>query len=140
VEIIASDLYREALEVAAMNRERLGLTQHVGLVRSDLLAGLHGPFDIVLANLPYLRDDQRHPSIEAEPSTSLYAGPDGFAYYRAILSQLPGRLVDGGLFVGEIDPAQAEMALAEGRAALDVPVLVEHDDAGDERYLLIGTL
>src|SRR4029079_10495464 len=100
--MVATDRYREALQVAAHNREQLGLSRRVHLVQADLLAGLRGPFDIVLANLPYLRDDQRHPSIWREPPTSLYAGPDGFAYYRRILPQLAGTLASGGLFVGEI--------------------------------------
>jgi len=136
--IVATDRYREALQVAAHNREQLGLSRRVHLVQADLLAGLRGPFDIVLANLPYLRDDQRHPSIEAEPPTSLYAGPDGFAYYRRILPQLEGTLASGGLFVGEIDPGQVGVALREFAAGLNVPVWVEPDDAGDNRFLLAG--
>ncbi|RIK42691.1 MAG: peptide chain release factor N(5)-glutamine methyltransferase [Chloroflexi bacterium] len=139
VRIVATDRYFPALEVAALNRSRLGLTERVDLVQADLLTGLRGPFGLILANLPYLRDDQQHHSIALEPETALYAGPDGFNYYRRILPHVRRCLVPGGLFVGEIDPAQAAVAMAEGRAALDVPVWVERDLAGDERYFLAGS-
>lgn len=138
VQIVATDCSFPALEVARANRDRLGLCRRVWLVQADLLAGLRGPFDLVLANLPYLRDDQQHPTIAAEPAIALYAGPDGFAYYRRLLPLLRDRLVPGGLFVGEIDPGQAALALAEGQAVLDVPVWIERDAAGDDRYLLAG--
>lgn len=138
VRIVASDRYRDALDVAALNRAALGLEARVALVQANLLGGLRGTFDVILANLPYLRDDQRHPSIAAEPATSLYAGDDGFRYYRLILPHVRDRLAEGGLFVGEIDPAQADMALSEWGSGLNIPVWVERDLAGDARYLLAG--
>lgn len=138
VQIIATDVSPAALEVAAINRERLQLTHRVELVESDLLDAFDAPFDIILANLPYLRPDQRHPSTRREPEVALFGGPDGFDLHRRLLRQSATLLVPGGLWVGEIDPGQAVVAAAFAREATGHDARVEEDYAGDARYLLIG--
>lgn len=138
VEIIATDISSAALEVAAINRDRLRLTDRVALVESDLLDAFDTPFDIILANLPYLRPDQRHPSTRLEPEVALFGGPDGFDLHRRLLRQSATFLAPGGLWVGEIDPAQAEIAVAYASEATGRDARVEDDYAGDARYLLIG--
>lgn len=111
VEFVASDVSSGALAVAALNRERLGLTGRVRLVQTHLLDNLDGRFDVILANLPYLRPDQRHHTILKEPDVALYSGEDGFDLYRDLIPKLPDTLAAGGVFVGEIDPEQAELAV-----------------------------
>lgn len=138
VQIAGSDVSRDALRVAALNRERLGLHERVDLVASDLLAGLRGPFDLILANLPYLRPDQRHPSTRREPPVALFGGPDGFDLHRALLRQATEMLAPDGLYVGEIDPAQAEVAVAFAEATTGRDARIEVDLAGDARYLIVG--
>ncbi len=138
VRIAGSDVSREALAVAALNRERLGLHERVGLVASDLLAGLRGPFDLILANLPYLRPDQRHPSTRREPPVALFGGPDGFDLHRALLRQACEKLTADGLYVGEIDPAQGGAAVSFAEATTGRSARVEPDLAGDARYLIVG--
>jgi release factor glutamine methyltransferase len=138
VQILATERYRAALEVAALNRARLGLVERVQLVQADLLAGLRGPFDIILANLPYLRPDQTHQSIGSEPRTSLYGGEDGFELYRRLLTQARDVLAPGGLLVGEIDPVQAELAMEYAHAATGRPARAVLDYAGDARYFRVG--
>jgi len=138
VQITATDVSAEALDVAAINRERLGLTERVELVEADLLDGFSEPFDIILANLPYLRPDQRHHSTRREPEVALFGGPDGFDLHRRLLRQSATLLAPDGLWVGEIDPAQAEVAVAFASEATGREARVEHDYAGDARYLLIG--
>lgn len=137
-QIVATDISPTALEVAAINRERLGMTRRVELVESDLLAGFDAPFDIILANLPYLRPDQRHPSTGREPDVALFGGPDGFDLHRRLLRQSATLLAPGGLWVGEIDPAQSSVAVAFAGDATGRQARVEEDYAGDARYLLIG--
>jgi release factor glutamine methyltransferase len=138
VQIVAIDISPAALEVAAINRQRLRLEARVALVESDLLERFDTPFDLILANLPYLRPDQRHPSTRREPEVALFGGPDGFDLHRRLLRQSAALLASGGLWVGEIDPAQAEIAVAFARETTRRDAWVDEDYAGDARYLLAG--
>ena len=137
VHIIATDVSAPALEVAAINRERLNMTDRVELAKSDLLDAFSEPFDIILANLPYLRPDQRHPSTRREPEVALFGGPDGFDLHRRLLRQSATMLAPDGLWVGEIDPAQAETAIRYARDVIGRDARIENDYAGDARYVIL---
>jgi methylase of polypeptide subunit release factors len=69
---------------------------------------------------------------------ALFGGPDGFDLHRLLLRQSATLLAPDGLWVGEIDPAQAEVAVSFAREATGRDAYIEHDYAGDARYLLIG--
>ncbi|HUE29157.1 MAG TPA: hypothetical protein VMP89_20445, partial [Solirubrobacteraceae bacterium] len=51
-----------------------------------------GPFDAVLANLPYVPDGvELQPEIARyEPAAALYAGPDGLDAFRRLITMLDG--------------------------------------------------
>lgn len=138
VSITASDVSSDALDVAAINRERLGLEDRVRLVRADLLDFELDGFDLVLANLPYLRPDQRNDEISSEPDLALYAGDDGFDLYRTFFRQAARALSPDGLLVAEIDPDQAGFGAALAEEMLGKPVQVVRDLAGLDRFLIAG--
>ena len=52
--VTATDISQDSLALAAENAERLGLA--VAFVETDLLAGLTGPFDLVVSNPPYVTE------------------------------------------------------------------------------------
>jgi release factor glutamine methyltransferase len=56
--VTAIDSSADALAVAAANLERTGLGERVALVHRDLAAPLGGPYDLVVANPPYVREDE----------------------------------------------------------------------------------
>ena len=135
--IFASDVSPDALAVARINRERLG-ARRVQFVCGSLLDWSRDQFDLILANLPYLRDEQRHPGISWEPDAALYAGDGGFALYAQLLQQSTSLLAPGGMILCEIDPDQRERALSVARGAFPRGnVRVEPDLAGLDRYLII---
>ncbi|HUG14862.1 MAG TPA: peptide chain release factor N(5)-glutamine methyltransferase [Thermomicrobiales bacterium] len=138
VQIVATERYRSALDVAIINREQLGLRERVDLIQADLLAGIPGPFDLILANMPYLRPDQTHYSTELEPDEALFGGLDGFDLHRRLLGQAAECLAPGGLWVGELDPEQEELGVNVATAAMGRAVRVDQDYSGDARYLLVG--
>ncbi len=138
IRITACDISQEALDLAAENRHALGIVERVQLVRSNLLEGVEGTFDLVLANLPYLRDDQRHPSTRAEPELALYAGTDGLDLYRELFCQLPGRLTARDLLACEIDPAQSAAMVGLTEHHVGGATAVLPDLAGDDRFVICG--
>ncbi len=81
LDVWATDVSADAVAVARAN----GL---VNVVQADLLSGLPGRFDAVLANLPYVADGASLPPeiSEYEPAGALFAGPDGLDVIRRLVS------------------------------------------------------
>lgn len=126
------DSSSDAVEVARCNAARLGLD--VRFVCGDLLAGVDGPWDAVLANLPYVADGSvLAPEIARyEPASALFAGPDGLDVIRRLVG-----LADGvPLIALEIGNDQAgPVALLLGGAGFG-SVDVMADLAGFDRVVV----
>jgi release factor glutamine methyltransferase len=86
--IVGSDISPDALKWAARNRQQLGLTNRVDLVRGDLLSWLGVPASLIIANLPYLRPDQVQGNweISEEPRIALVSGDEGLDSIRRLLT------------------------------------------------------
>jgi release factor glutamine methyltransferase len=68
-----------------------------------------GPFDLVLANLPYVRHDAMSGLPRAttfEPALALDGGADGLAVIGRLVAQLPEALVPDGVALLEIGADQ----------------------------------
>lgn len=87
------DISTGALQIAAKNAAKHGLK--LSCRQSDLLNGLSGSYDVLLANLPYVPEGLvTSPEIESEPSLALFSGDDGLLHYRKFWQQvsvLPSR-------------------------------------------------
>lgn len=68
-QVTAVDVSPDALALARENALRTGLADRVRFRESDLLAGLAGPFDLVVSNPPYLPFEALD---RLEPETSLH--------------------------------------------------------------------
>ena len=113
--VVGTDNSAGALAVATENRERLGLTTRVELVRGELFAGVVGPFDLVVSNPPYVEEDEL---AELEPEVARYEPRAALVETGAtqeIVEQALGRLAAGAPLVLET---------ADGRAR-DVAALLE---------------
>jgi release factor glutamine methyltransferase len=106
VEVWATDISAEALEVAARNVAKHGLDSRVHLACGDLMEPLEGTFDLVCANLPYLPStSQLAPEVLAQPRSALYAGEGGAELVTRLLATAPPRLKPGGRVLAELDPS-----------------------------------
>jgi release factor glutamine methyltransferase len=130
----ARDLSPEALAVAAGNAQVLGL--EVVFSQGDLASGLDGPFAAVVANLPYIAEDERDlcdPELAFEPVLALFPGGDGLGPIRALIADAPRLLSpDGRLWLEHgfrQAPAISAAALAAGLIAT-----LHRDGAGHERF------
>jgi release factor glutamine methyltransferase len=135
VEVWASDISREALEVASRNVGRHGLESRVHVVCGDLLDPLPGSFDLICANLPYVAPGSVLPAeVTAQPAGALFAGRDGAEVVLRLLRAAPARLNPGGRLLAEIDPRiMLAVTDAAGRAFSHHEVL--RDLGGRERVL-----
>jgi len=104
-EVVASDISTEALTVAASNIQKHQLNDQVNLVQSDLLQSVPGRFDLILANPPYVDEQDMHDlpaEYRHEPRLALAAGDDGLDLCRRILADALDYLQPGGLLVCEV--------------------------------------
>jgi release factor glutamine methyltransferase len=136
--VVATEISAAALEVARQNLERLEMKDRVELRQGDLVEGVEGPFDMVLANLPYIDPDWPDavtPEVAAsEPGEALFAGRDGLDQLVRLLPALP-RLAPGGVAMLEFDPRQREALLAVAAPVGRTSVL--KDLAGLDRVLVV---
>jgi release factor glutamine methyltransferase len=140
VTVVGADISREALEMAAENRRRLGLEGRVELVESDLLAAAHGPIDVVVANLPYLRSEEylaAMPEVSRyEPRVALDGGPTGLALVERLLAQAAALTPQPGLLLMEIGAGQGADSVALAREHFPGRAAGLHRDlAGLDRML-----
>ena len=85
-QISASDISKEALEVAKKNAQNLGAD--VTFFEGDMLKPFEGmKFDILVSNPPYIPDSEVVEKIieKNEPHVALYGGVDGLKFYEVIL-------------------------------------------------------
>lgn len=143
VRVVATDVSREALQVAAENRRRLGLEGRVELVESDLLAGVHGAVDVLVANLPYLRTEEylaAMPEVsQYEPRLALDGGPDGLALVERLLAQAAALDPQPALLLLEIGAEQGPEVVELARARFaERPVALRRDLAGLDRVVEVA--
>jgi release factor glutamine methyltransferase len=115
VEIHATDISAEALEIARANAQRLGLQSRIAFHQTDLLTGLDtGPFDIVVSNPPYVglgEEDQVQLEVRKfEPRSAVFAGESGLEVIERLVPQACEALKPGGWLVMEISGTIVEGA------------------------------
>ena len=135
-QVDAVDRSEEALEVAAQNVSRHGLSARVRLVRSDLLAACDGRYDLIISNPPYVPQNSYlalAPEYKHEPELGLSAGADGLDIVRRLLQQCAAHLRPHGLLAVEV----GEAAEALQRAFPQLPFTwLEFDRGGDGVFVL----
>ncbi len=135
--VVATDVSSEALSVARENAGRLGA--QVRFVEGDLFAGEEGPFDLVAANPPYVRQDELaalQPEVaEHEPTLALAAGPTGLEIYQRLVPAAFERLRPGGHLLLEVGAGQASPVGALLATVGFAGVTAHKDLAGHERVV-----
>jgi release factor glutamine methyltransferase len=145
VRILATDVWPDALNLARENAVAHAVADTLEFAVADLLppdVENRGRFDIVAANLPYVRSDVIATlpiAASFEPRAALDGGADGLDLIRALLGRLPDVLADGGAALFEIGGDQGAEAPA---AAVEVlpgwSATVENDLGGLPRVLRVS--
>jgi release factor glutamine methyltransferase len=101
-EIYATDTSAAAVSLARANTARLGLGERVTVLHGSLLDPVPGSLDLIVANLPYLPEDEagRHADLDGELPDAFFAPGDGLGPYRLLVAGGWERLVaDGRLLI-----------------------------------------
>ncbi|MDO5531392.1 50S ribosomal protein L3 N(5)-glutamine methyltransferase [Sutterella sp.] len=136
-QVTGSDISKDALEVAKINRRDYGMEETLELVQGDLYENLQGRrFSVIISNPPYVRTS----SMEAlpaeyrqEPSLALAAGDDGMDVVDRILKGGAEHLEEGGILIVEVgDGLEAMEARYPGLAITWLSV-----SGGDDQVFLV---
>jgi release factor glutamine methyltransferase len=127
--VLATDISREALQVASGNADRLGVKARVELRSGDLLEAIEKPnpplpipaggvkaFDFIVSNPPYIPDHEWE-AVETnvrdfEPHGALRGGADGLQFVAPLIERAPALLAPGGWLAIELASCTAAQALA----------------------------
>jgi release factor glutamine methyltransferase len=133
----AIDQSLSALMVARRNAKAVGVT--VPLWRGYLAEAVAPPWDLVVANLPYVPSSEvRSTPIEVrhDPAAALDGGRDGLDLLRRLLADLPRLLRPCGGAVLEVGERQAE-TVAELAGAAGVAVARRVRDVGGVERVIV---
>jgi release factor glutamine methyltransferase len=136
---VGTDISPAALRVARDNARRLGLTR-ARFVACDMMAGLCGPFHLIVSNPPYIASGDLaalDPEVrDFDPRRALDGGPDGLDFYRAIAAAAPALLAPGGVLAVELGAGQAQAVTALFTGIGLAPLPARADLNGVPRALL----
>ncbi len=138
--VYAADLSFTALRVAQRNAARHSVSARFWPVCSDLLTAFQAPFDLILANLPYIPGESlRQLAVYGkEPTLALDGGSDGLTVIHRLLEQAPRCLAKGGTVLCEIEASQGPAACSLASNIFADAVITLHQDlAGHDRLLEI---
>ena len=104
VDVIASDISEEAIEVAKENARFHEAT--IKFIKSDIFNNIDNKFDIIVSNPPYIdRKDEvtmKDNVLKYDPHLALFAEEEGMYFYRKIIEQANDYLNENGVIFFEI--------------------------------------
>jgi ribosomal protein L3 glutamine methyltransferase len=139
VTVDGADLSADALAVARINVDKHGLQDRITLLQSDGLSQVHGPYDLILCNPPYVNAQSMAAlpaEYRAEPELALAGGSDGMDFIRRLLREAPAQMNEHAVLVLEIGNErpyfeaafpQLEVAWLETSAGEDQVLLVTQE-------------
>ncbi|MFC1979052.1 peptide chain release factor N(5)-glutamine methyltransferase [Chloroflexota bacterium] len=142
--IYAVDVSSDALKTAQINCHKNDVSGQVQLLHGSLLEPLPEPVDLIIANLPYVKNEdwERLPGeIKAyEPKSALAGGTDGLDVIKELLAVAKDKLRPNGAILLEIGSDQGATAykLAKKHFA-GAQINLIRDLAGLDRVISITT-
>ena len=137
-EVYATDISKEALEVAKENAKRNNVD--ILFTETNLFEGIKDNFDVVISNPPYIRYDEEIDEIvkNNEPHIALYADNNGLYFYEEILKNIKTILNDKYLIAFEIGKDQGE-AINELKEKYlpESNIILKKDLEGRDRMIFI---
>ena len=135
--VIGVDKVPQAVALASTNAERNGIGNAQFMV-SDWFSALNEQrFDIIVANPPYIAEDDPHLTqgdLRFEPSSALVASENGYADLRVLIEQAPRYMNAGACLMLEHGFEQGDSVRSAMRAAAYVDVRSGRDFGGNERW------
>ena len=128
------------MQVARENASRHDVAKRIQFIQSDLLTAVAHPFDLICANLPYIRSDLL-PTLKvarAEPELALNGGQNGLEFIARFIGNAPHLISPGGCLFIEIEKSQGLEVQSLARRAFPLAEInVLKDLAGFDRLITV---
>jgi len=142
LEVWATDISAEALDVAQANTDRLLPNKTIHFCCGDLFAAFsneqRSSFSLIVSNPPYIPTAEiagLSPEVRKEPILALDGGDDGLDIIRSIISRAPELLCSCGSLLLEADPRQMERIKSLLLQAGFTGIQIRKDLSGKERVI-----
>lgn len=114
-DLFASDISKNAIEVAKKNARTNGVQDRIEFMESDLFESIpQMKFDIIVTNPPYIKKDdisKLDKEVQSEPHMALDGGIDGLEFYRKISGKAYDYLKYNGYLCMEIGYDQKDSVI-----------------------------
>jgi release factor glutamine methyltransferase len=145
-DVWACDVSDTAIDVALQNSHfndaPVNFVQANALDLSEMRSKLNGPFDIVISNPPYIKNDESagmSPNVkDHEPHLALFVdGNDAIIFYKRIVDFCKEGLSPSGALYLELNPLTAhDVQTYAATAGMFREIKIEKDMSGKERFLV----
>jgi release factor glutamine methyltransferase len=140
VTIYGVDISAPALNVARNNCDKHHVTDRITLLQGNLMEPLKKPVDMIIANLPYIKEDDLKVQgyLKYEPQLALNGGEDGLDLIKEFCSQSGKKVNPGGCILMEIGQGQAEnVTVLIKNVFPEASIEINRDLAGIERLVSV---
>ncbi len=135
-DVILADVSPDALALAQENAAAQEV-RNATFLHSDLFSAMDGPFDGIVANLPYVPESERatiSKEVAHDPDLALFSGEDGLDLIRRFIPDAFSRLKPGGWIVLEIGHDQASQVAGILKTSGFTDIEVKTDMSGIDRF------
>ncbi|MDE7076337.1 MAG: peptide chain release factor N(5)-glutamine methyltransferase [Clostridia bacterium] len=138
VQVTAVDVSDAAIMLAKENANYN--SADVNFIQSDLFSRVHGRFNIIVCNPPYIKSSEiqslQREVRDYEPRIALDGGEDGLDFYKRLAAEISRYIIRGGILMLEVGEGQAEevLKLFDKREY----AMVVKDFSGVDRFLKIA--
>ena len=110
LKVTAIDTSLDALQIAHANATLHEVEDRVEFIENNLLEGLEGMFDLIVANLPYIPSQvlDNTPDLRHEPRAALDGGSDGLRVIEQLIRSIGKKMAPKGFVILEIQYNQGE--------------------------------
>ena len=138
--VYASDISKEALEVAILNAQnnQADIRFFEGSMLKPLIEN-NIKLDILVSNPPYIRNDEvvEHSVRDYEPNVALFGGDDGLKFYRMIFEDAPKVLKERSMMFFEMGYDQKENLTALAREFFPSADINVYKDINNKDRMLV---
>ncbi len=138
--IYATDISDGALRVAGQNATKHGVKDRIKFLKGELLEPLMEPVDLIIANLPYVRqrDVPDKGPLSYEPANALNGGEEGLDKIGGLCREAGSKLNSNGSLLLEIGQGQGEAVKVILHKYYPLAnIEIEKDLAGIERMVAL---